>query len=66
MACIICQYCDRLIDLDWNVEHEEDCAFEHGINVCEHGNAAQDCATCFKKLEAKHGPMEEFLNAADD
>jgi hypothetical protein len=31
MACIICKYCDRFIDLDWNVEHEEECGFELGI-----------------------------------
>ncbi len=28
MACIYCQICDRLIDLDWDVDHEADCAWE--------------------------------------
>jgi len=31
MACIYCQICDRYIDLDWDVDHEEDCAWEHGL-----------------------------------
>ena len=50
MSVIYCQICDRYIDLDWNVEHEEDCAWEHGVEdppepytrtelvVDEHGN----------------------------
>ena len=28
MACIYCQICDRLIDLDYDVDHEADCAWE--------------------------------------
>ena len=31
MACIYCQICDRYVDLDWDVDHEEECALEHGI-----------------------------------
>jgi hypothetical protein len=26
MACIYCHSCDRYIDLDWDVDHEEFCA----------------------------------------
>ena len=37
MACIMCKYCDRLIDLDWDVEHEEECGFELGV-LDEEGN----------------------------
>ena len=25
MACFYCQVCDRMIDLDWDVEHYERC-----------------------------------------
>ena len=28
MACIYCHICDRLIDLDWDVDHEEECKWE--------------------------------------
>jgi hypothetical protein len=31
MAVIRCKYCDAYIDLDWNVEHEDECGFELGI-----------------------------------
>jgi len=30
MAVMYCEICDRYIDLDYDVEHEEFCAFEHG------------------------------------
>ncbi len=28
MACVVCKYCDKFVDLDWNVEHGEE---EHDI-----------------------------------
>jgi len=31
MACFYCQTCDRLIDLDYDVDHEQECAIEHGL-----------------------------------
>jgi hypothetical protein len=28
MAVIYCDKCDRYIDLDWNVEHEDECGVD--------------------------------------
>ena len=42
MAVTYCHTCDRLIDLDWDVDHEEECRWEveapHDMNC--------NCAEC--------------------
>ncbi len=41
MSVILCKFCDALIDLDWNVEHEDECGFEKGI-LDEDGNNIEE------------------------
>ena len=42
MGVIICRWCDRYIDLDWDVEHEEECAWEKGIEWTEDAETLSD------------------------
>lgn len=35
MACYYCHICDRLIDLDYDVDHEFECKLAHGIEPDE-------------------------------
>ena len=38
MGNLYCEICDRLIDLDYDVDHEADCAWEHGIGPDPNGD----------------------------
>ena len=54
MSVILCRYCDNLIDLDWHVEHEGECAAEQGVEACAY------CGTPRAEHEPNSHPYEVY------
>jgi len=59
MACIMCQSCDTMIDLDFDVEHEEHCA-EDQAAMWERSGISKPMEAKIKE-SAKSPEMTEYL-----
>jgi hypothetical protein len=57
MATMYCQICDRYIDLDWDVDHEEFCAEEQERMAINFLGPA-DKAKALRELDAKDSEAE--------